>query len=219
MEALLDRLHAAARAHPVLQRLAIIARILLALAFIPTALVKVQGLPFTVLSPDTPVGGFFDALHRSGAYWRFIGWSQLAAGALLLVPRTGTLGALLYFPIILNIFVITVALRFTGTPVITGLMLLACTFLLCWDYDRLKAVLWPRSGVPATAPVRLGALERAGYALGTVAGLGALLWTRGFVSMPVLRLSLAAGAVALLLVLADWGRLARAACHVATAEG
>ncbi|HET6668759.1 MAG TPA: hypothetical protein VFH15_00875 [Pyrinomonadaceae bacterium] len=45
-----------------------------------------------------------------------------------------------YFPLILNIFVITVSMHFTGTPVITGLMLLANIYLLCWDYDRLKRV-------------------------------------------------------------------------------
>lgn len=53
-------------------------------------------------------------------------------------PRTATIGALVYFPLILNIFVITVSLHFRGTPFITGLMLLASIYLLCWDYDKLK---------------------------------------------------------------------------------
>jgi hypothetical protein len=61
--------------------------------------------------------------------------------ALLLIPRTATLGALLYFPVILNIFIITVSLRFTGTWAITGLMLLANLFLVCWDYDKWKGIL------------------------------------------------------------------------------
>ncbi|MBD0320613.1 MAG: DoxX family protein, partial [Gemmatimonadetes bacterium] len=47
-----------------------------------------------------------------------VGWAQLAGAILLLIPRTATLGALIFFPIILNIFVITVALHFTGTWVV-----------------------------------------------------------------------------------------------------
>ena len=46
-------------------------------------------------------------------------------------------GALVYFPIILNIFVITVSLGFRGTPVVTGLMLPGCLYLLFRDYERL----------------------------------------------------------------------------------
>ena len=58
-----------------------------------------------------------------------------------MIPRTATLGAVVYFPIILNIFVVTVSLHFRGTWMITGLMLLACIYLLCWDYDKLKVLL------------------------------------------------------------------------------
>ena len=47
LEAVLDRLHDGARRIPALQRLAVISRILLALAFIPTGLVKVLGQRFT----------------------------------------------------------------------------------------------------------------------------------------------------------------------------
>jgi len=58
----------------------------------------------------------------------------------LLIPRTALLGAIFYFPIILNICVLTYAVRFEGTRIAT-LMLLANLFLLVWDYDRLKHVL------------------------------------------------------------------------------
>ena len=113
-------------------------RLLLALGFTPSGLTKLLGNRFTILGPETPVGFFFEALYRSGFYWNFIGACQLMAALLLLIPRTATLGALVYFPLILNIFVITVSLHFTGTPVITGLMLLASIYLLCWDADKLK---------------------------------------------------------------------------------
>lgn len=123
-----------------LRRFTVMTRVLLALGFTPSGLTKLLGNRFTLLGPETPVGYFFEALYRSGFYWNFIGACQLLAAILLLMPRTATLGALVYFPLILNIFVITVSLHFTGTPVITGLMLLASIYLLCWDADKLKAL-------------------------------------------------------------------------------
>jgi hypothetical protein len=59
---------------------------------------------------------------------------------LLLIPRTALLGAISSFPIILNICVLTYAVRFEGTRAATFL-LLANLFLLCWDYNRLKPIL------------------------------------------------------------------------------
>lgn len=115
-----------------------ITRLLLALGFLPSGLTKLAGNRFTSLSPATPIGYFFEALYQTGHYWRFLGVAQLLAAVCLLIPATTTLGALIYFPIILNIFIITVSLHFTGTPIITGLMLLGSIYLLCWDYDKLK---------------------------------------------------------------------------------
>ena len=124
-----------------LRRFTVMTRVLLALGFTPSGLTKLLGNRFTILGLETPVGFFFEALYRSGFYWNFIGACQLLAALLLLIPRTATLGALIYFPLILNIFVITVSLHFTGTPVITGLMLLASIYLLCWDADKLKPLI------------------------------------------------------------------------------
>jgi uncharacterized membrane protein YphA (DoxX/SURF4 family) len=118
----------------------ILTRVLLALGFTPSGLTKLLGNRFTQLGIDNSVGFFFEALYRSGFYWNFIGAAQLLAALLLLIPRTAMLGALVYFPIILNIFIITVSMHFTGTPFITGLMLLANIYLLCWDYRRLKCL-------------------------------------------------------------------------------
>ncbi len=210
----MQQLHLNARAVPALHRLAVISRLLLALAFVPTAMVKVQGLRFTSLSTSTPVGYFFEAMYQSGGYWRFLGWSQLVAGTLLLIPATATIGAMLFFPIILNIFVITVALHFTGTPQITGLMLLASLFLLCWDYHRFAPIVWGSHAaydVPP-APV-LPRIERAGLALGAVAGMGLLFAVRGF-TLGSTRLTVIAcltlGAVAFAMVVIGWIRAARA---------
>ncbi len=97
-----------------------------------------MGERFTLLEIDTPVGFFFEALYRTGFYWNFIGIAQLLAALLLVIPRTSSLGAILYFPIILNIYIITVSMHYRGTPYITGLMLLGSVYLIVWDYKKLK---------------------------------------------------------------------------------
>jgi uncharacterized membrane protein YphA (DoxX/SURF4 family) len=123
-----------------LRYFAIFCRISLALGFIPSGIVKVMGERFTGLPAYHPLGHYFDALHLTGYYYTFIGVGQLIAALLLLIPRTALLGAIIYFPIILNICVLAHAVRFEGTRIST-LMLLANLFLLVWDYPRLKYIL------------------------------------------------------------------------------
>lgn len=117
-----------------------ITRILLFLAFLPSGLKKLLGERFTILSIETPVGFFFEALYQTGFYWNFLGLMQLIAGTLLLIPRTSFLGALIYLPIIINILVIVISMNFTGTPYIAGLMLIGNIYLILWDYKKLKQV-------------------------------------------------------------------------------
>ncbi|MGK6352269.1 hypothetical protein [Parapedobacter sp. DT-150] len=118
----------------------IFCRIVLALGFIPSGIVKIMGERFTALPVNHPLGHYFEALHLTGFYYTFIGVLQVTAALLLLIPRTALLGALIYFPIILNICILAYAVRFEGTR-ITTLMAMASLYLLCWDYDRLKHVL------------------------------------------------------------------------------
>jgi hypothetical protein len=99
-----------------------------------------MGERFTGLSANHPLGQYFDALHLTGYYYTFIGVVQVTAAILLLIPRTALLGAIVYFPIILNICILTYSVRFEGTRM-TTLMVLANLYLLCWNYDRLKYVL------------------------------------------------------------------------------
>lgn len=132
------------------RRFVVALRILMAVSFIPSGLTKLLGNRFTLLSVETPIGFFFEALYQTGLYWQFLGFSQVLAAVLLLIPRFATLGALIYFPIIANIFVITVSMNFRGTPVITSLMLLAVTFLLLWDIDKLRPIV---GGAPRVSPV------------------------------------------------------------------
>jgi len=116
-------------------------RVVLALGFIPSGFVKIMGERFASgLSVNHPLGHYLEALHLTGYYYTFIGVVQLLIALLLFIPRTALLGALMYFPIILNICILTYATRFEGTR-ITTLMVLANLYLLCWDYDRLKYIL------------------------------------------------------------------------------
>jgi hypothetical protein len=180
----LDTLHAATVRCAWAQRFTALTRLLLALAFIPSGLVKALGLPFTSLGPDTAVGAFFGALYASGFYYRFIGLAQLLAAVLLLFPRTATVGALIYLPIVVNIVVITLSIGFQGTWVITCLMLLANVYLLCWEYDTLKR-LWPRRPTVGALPafgryeylaemLAWGGIGTVGYGVGASRHLGGL---------------------------------------------
>lgn len=79
--------------------------------------------------------------HGLGFYARFIAGSQIIAGLLLLTQRFATLGAILTFPILLNIFMVTVSLKWQGTPYVNAFFLLLNTWLLAYDYHKLKFIL------------------------------------------------------------------------------
>jgi hypothetical protein len=145
IENILDRLHGKVVADPRLQIFTSALRLLLAFGFIPPSIPKILHKPFTMLPETNPVGAYFAALYRTGFYYEFIGWSQIAAALLLLYPRTSHLGALMFLPIILNIAVLTNSVGFQGTWLVTIMMSLAALYLVCWDYDRWKYVIWARS--------------------------------------------------------------------------
>lgn len=207
VEHLLDDSHAWARRSQFLRRFTEFTRLLLGIGFFAPGMTKALGNRFTSLGIDDPVGFFFEAMYRSGGYWRFIGLSQVLASILVLIPRTATLGAVMFFPIILNIFVITVSLHFTGTPFITGPMLLAVTYLLCWDYHKFKPLLFD-SAARSVAEIELHWLERAGYATAAVCGIGLMLSLQA--SIPALSISVfALGFIGGIAALIGWALAAR----------
>lgn len=144
LENTLDRVHSSAVKNIWLQLFTVFTRIILAVGFIPPSVKKILGQPFTILPDSNPVGHYFNALYQTGFYYEFIGWGQLFAALLLLFPRTAHLGALMFLPIILNITVLTNSVSFAGTKYITMLMLVACTYLVCWEYDRLKPLFFSK---------------------------------------------------------------------------
>jgi uncharacterized membrane protein YphA (DoxX/SURF4 family) len=137
----LDRIHFQVKQKRRFRYFTIFTRIALAAGFLPSGFVKILGERFTVLTVKHPMGHYLDAFYRTGFYYTFVGVMQVTAACLLLIPRTATLGAVIYFPIILNICILSLAVRFEGSLISSPLMVLANLYLLCWDYDKLKFIL------------------------------------------------------------------------------
>jgi len=195
-------------------RLTLLSRILLAVAFLPTGLVKLSGQRFTSLGLDTPIGFFFEAMYRSGVYWRFLGLSQVVAALLLLLPRTAFFGALLFLPIVGNIAILTTALGFTGTPYVTWLMLLANCWLLAWDWPRWRGLF--TEGTSRSVFRGWSALETFGWAAGGAALLVVMLAVRGLLPVGTIRPAVGVGIAGGVIVVVAWVRMRGAAAGEAS---
>ncbi len=172
---MVDAFHTRLRASRFLQRFTAFTRVLLAVGFFAPGLTKLFGHRFTQLTVDTQVGAFFEVFFQAQAFYMFVGLAQVTAALLLLWPRTATLGhlgAVLYAPIIANITVITWAIGFGGTRWITVLMLLACLWLLVWDWDRLRAILPRREASGGQFGPREYILQSLMWGLGGIAATG-----------------------------------------------
>ncbi len=138
----LDRLHSEAKENRWLWLFSIFNRLALAAGFLPAGMVKIMGERFASgLHANHPMGHYLVALHQTSYYYTFIGVVQVAAAIMLLIPRTATLGAFLYFPVILNICILTYATRFDGSLFTAPLMVLANLYVLGWNYEKWKYIL------------------------------------------------------------------------------
>jgi hypothetical protein len=112
------------------------ARGLLALTFVTAGLGK--------LFAGHHFPGFIGPVHLEDAlapyglalYARFIGYSQVCIGLLLLTRRFAALGAIMLVPMLANILVVTVSLGWRGTPYVNG-FLLGVNLYVVWT-DRAK---------------------------------------------------------------------------------
>lgn len=136
----LDKWHFQARSNKWLYYFSVFCRIALAIGFVPPGLQKIFGERFTVLSVNHPMGSYLDAFFHTGYYYPFVGYMQVIAGVLLLIPRTATIGAFIYLPIILNICILSFAVRFDGSFITSPLMVCAVLYLLCWDFHKFKNI-------------------------------------------------------------------------------
>ncbi|OOQ58977.1 hypothetical protein [Mucilaginibacter pedocola] len=149
----LDKLYARSRGNKWMRYFTTFTRLALVAGFLPAGYVKIIGERFTDLHNNQPMGHYLEALHHTGYYYTFIGYAQVVAALLLLFPRTVVLGVLLYLPIILNICVLSLAVRFEGSLLTAPLMVIACVYLLCWHYERVKYI-FPFNDPPQQAIVQ-----------------------------------------------------------------
>ncbi|HEX8561595.1 MAG TPA: DoxX family protein [Flavobacterium sp.] len=161
-----EQIHAGYKRNKWLRYFTTFCRVGLAWGFLPSGFVKINGERFTALADNHPMGAYLEALHHTGYYYTFIGIAQMTAAVLLLIPRTATLGAMLYLPIILNICILSLAVGFDGSLLTSPLMVIANLYLLCWDYDRLKFALpfhrpqpIPKESLDTKFPIKFFALS------------------------------------------------------------
>ena len=145
ISSILDRIHLNARQNKWLWLFTIFNRVMLALGFLPAGYVKVTDERFTALATTHPMGSYLEAFYHTGFYYPFVGVMQIIAAIFLLIPRTATIGALIYFPIILNICLLSFAVRFEGSALTSPLMVIANLYLLCWDWHKLKFIFFPNA--------------------------------------------------------------------------
>lgn len=117
-----------------------IARIGMGLTFILSGLRKLPGVKFTVLPIDNPVGFYFEAMHLTGFYWNFIGYFQILIGFLIFFNRFVVISSLLMMPVVINIFLVSIALNMRGTPIITATMVLGNLVLLIWHMKNYETL-------------------------------------------------------------------------------
>ena len=145
----------------IFQLFTIFLRYLLGTAFVWASILKIKGIRFTPTSgenePINSLSHLLESMYQSGFYWHFIGWGQLIAGFLLMSHIFSTVGAIAYFPIILNIFVITTYFESPMILAITSLMLLANIYLLLWDWNKLKFVVLNNPGEYTSQSTQLSA--------------------------------------------------------------
>ena len=115
-------------------------RVGMGLTFIISGTRKLPGIKFTSLPISNPVGAYFQSMYDTGFYWNFIGYFQIVVGLLMFFNRFVVVSSLLMMPVTINIFLISVALKMKGTPIITAAMVLGNLFLIVWHYKNYKAI-------------------------------------------------------------------------------
>lgn len=113
-------------------------RFLIGFAFVPAALKKVMGQPFTDPTNHGPFHDFLHGFHATGGFYTFVGVMQMTAAVLLCTQRYATLGALIALPIISAISVFCWSTGVVFTSVIATLMWLGTVGLLVWDWQKLR---------------------------------------------------------------------------------
>ncbi len=118
------------------------------------------------------------AQYGLGLLARFVAFSQVTVGLLLITRRFATLGAIMAMPMLLTIWVVVVSLQWQGTPYVVGFLVLCDTILLAADFHKLKFILTDDAAPLVSHPIKrsnpwLDAANLAGMVM-LLAGAG--LW-------------------------------------------
>lgn len=113
-------------------------RITLGIVFLSSGIGKFYGTS-GIIGP----GWLFEELSKYNLLFFaiFIAIAEIVIGYLLLVKRFSTIGAVLLFPMIVNILVIVISLEWQGTPVVDSVFLTMNIYLLYYDRAKLFPVL------------------------------------------------------------------------------
>lgn len=125
-------------------------RLFLGLTFLTSGIGKFYG-DSGLMGP----GWLFERLRPYGleSYGVFIALSELVVGYLLLVRRFATMGAVILFPILLNILVLVIILHWQGTPYVVSVFLLMNGYLLIYDFHKLKFLVSEEVGPLRSLPI------------------------------------------------------------------
>ncbi|WP_242919151.1 hypothetical protein [Pontibacter liquoris] len=104
-----------------------------------------------------------------GLFARFIAYTQVLVGFVLLTLRYRTLGAIMLLPLLLNILVVTISLHWRGTPYVLAFLLGLNLVLLLAEAPKLLHLLGFRTAyrppVAAPSPATYGLVWLAGLAV------------------------------------------------------
>jgi uncharacterized membrane protein YphA (DoxX/SURF4 family) len=110
----------------------------LGLIFLMAGIEKFTGLP-DIIGPHYLIAEM-EKYHLK-LFAQFISISELLVGAMLFTNRFRTLGSIMLLPILVCILVVTISLEWKGTPIIIAILLLMNTYLIYFDWQKLKAIL------------------------------------------------------------------------------
>jgi uncharacterized membrane protein YphA (DoxX/SURF4 family) len=135
-------------------------------------------------------------------YARFIAWSEMLIGLLLLSQRFATLGAIMLVPLVLNIFMVVTSMGWRGTPYVVLFFMVLNVVLLVHDRDRIKLLFMDRPDAARVIPVR-----RRSLVADALSVLGLLACSAGAVLHPhdaITGYTAIGGGLALILAGAVW---------------
>lgn len=166
-----------------------------------SGLEKLVGIP-DIIGPHYLITKL--AEYGLGLYGTFIAYSELGVGLLLLNKRLSTFGAVMAFPIWVNIFVVTVSLQWQGTPLQVAFFIVLNLVLLIWDWHKLKYIFMePTQETRLIAPARIRKLSDPGKGLSTFIVLSSLLLTVVFFRASMITsVKMIGGALFLLIIIA-----------------